>query len=38
MIKAYLEYNNKVIDSHPPKYDNFLLIGDYSSVPDEKSM
>lgn len=38
MIKAYLEYNSEVVDSHPSKYDNFLLIGDCSSVPNEEAM
>lgn len=38
MMKAYLEYNSEEIDSRPSKHDNFLLIGDCSSVPNEEAM
>ena len=38
MIKGYLEYISKEIDSHSSKYDNFLLIGDFNSKPTEKAM
>ena len=31
MIKGYLEYISKDIDSHSSKYDNFLLSGDFNS-------
>ena len=27
MIKEYLEYTSKEIDSHSSKYDNFHLLG-----------
>ena len=37
-MKAYLEYNSEEIDSRPSKHDNFLLIGDCSSVPNEEAM
>ena len=38
MIKRYLEYISKEIDSHSSKYDNFLLIGDFNSEPAEETM
>ena len=38
MIKRYLEYISKEIDSHPSKYDNFLLLGDFNSEPTEEAM
>ena len=36
MIKEYLEYISKEIDSHSPK--NFLLIVDVNSEPTEEAM
>ena len=30
MIKGYLGYISKEIDSHLSKYDNFLVIGDFN--------
>ena len=38
MIKGYLEYISKEIDSHSSKYDNFLLLGDFNSKPTDKAM
>ena len=38
MIKGYLEYISKEIDSHSSSYDNFLLIGDLNSEPTEEAM
>ena len=38
MIKGYLEYISKGIDSHSSKYDNFLLLGDFNSEPTEEAM
>ena len=38
MIKGYLEYICKEIDSHSSKYDNFLLLGDFNSEPTEEAM
>ena len=38
MIKGYLEYISKEIDSHLSKYDNFLLYGDFNSKPTEEAM
>ena len=38
MIKGYLEYISKEIDSHSSKYDNFLLIGDLNSEPTGEAM
>ena len=38
MIKGYLEYISKEIDSHSSKYDNFLLLGDYNSEPAAEAM
>ena len=38
MIKGYLEYFSKEIDSHSSKYDNFLLLGGFNSEPTEKAM
>ena len=38
MIKGYLEYISKEIDSHSSKYDYFLLIGDFNSEPTEEAM
>ena len=36
MIKGYLEYISKVINSHSSKYDNLLLLGDFNSEPTER--
>ena len=38
MIKGYLEYISKEIDSHSSKYDNFLLLGDFNSEPTKETM
>ena len=38
MIKGYLEYFSKEIDSHSSKYDNFLLLVDFNSEPTEEAM
>ena len=38
MIKGYLEYISKEIDSHSSKYDNFLLLDDFNSEPTEEAM
>ena len=38
MVKGYLEYISKEIDSHSSKYDNFLLLGDFNSEPTEEAM
>ena len=38
MIKGYLEYISKEIDSHSSKYDNFLLLGDFNSESTEEAM
>ena len=38
MIKGYLEYISKEIDSHSSKHDNFLLLGDFNSEPTEEAM
>ena len=38
MMKEYLEYISKEMDSHSSKYDNFLLLGDFNSEPTEKAM
>ena len=38
MIKGYLEYISKEIDSHSSKYDNFLLLGGFNSEPTEEAM
>ena len=38
MIKGYLEYISKEIDSHSSKYDNFLLLGDFNSEPTGEAM
>ena len=38
MIKGYLEYISKVINSHSSKYDNFLLLGDFNSEPTEEAI
>ena len=38
MIKGYLEYTSKEIDSHSSKCDNFLLLGDFNSEPTEEAM
>ena len=38
MIKGYLEYISKEIDSHSSKYDNFLLLGDFNSEPAAEAM
>ena len=36
MVKGYLEYISKEIDTHSSKYDNFLLSGDFNSEPTMK--
>ena len=36
MVKEYLEYISKEIDSLSSKYDNFLLLGDFNSQPTQK--
>ena len=38
MIKGYLEYISKEIDSHLSKYDNFILLGDLNSQLTEEAM
>ena len=38
MIKGYLKCISKEIDSHPSKYDNFLLLGDFNSESTEEAM
>ena len=38
MIKGYLEYISKEINSHLSKYDNFLLLSDFNSEPTEEAM
>ena len=38
MIKGYLEYISKEIDSHSSKYDNFLLLDDFNSESPEEAM
>ena len=38
MIKEYLEYISKEIDSHSLKYDHFLLLGDFNSESTEEAM
>ena len=38
MIKGYLEYISKEIESHSSKYDSFLLLGDFYSEPTEEVM
>ena len=38
MIKEYLEYISKEIDSHSLKYNNFLLLGDFNSESTEEAM
>ena len=38
MIKGYLEYISKEIDSHSSRYDNFILLGDFNSEPTEEAM
>ena len=38
MIKRYLEYISKEIDSHSSKYGNFLLLDDFNSEPTEEAM
>ena len=38
MIKGYLEYISKEIDSHSSMHDNFLLLGDFNSEPTEEAM
>ena len=32
MIREYLEYISKDIDSHSSKYDNSLLLGDFKGA------
>ena len=38
MIKRYLEYISKEIESHSSKYDNFFLLGDFNSEPTKEAM
>ena len=38
MLMGYLECISKEIDSHPSKYDNFLLLGDFSSETTEEAL
>ena len=38
MIKGYLEYISKEIDSHLSKYDNFPPLGDCNSEPTEEAI
>ena len=38
MIRKYLKYVSKEIDSHSSKYDNSFLIGDFNSEPTEEAM
>ena len=38
MIKGYLEYISKEIDSLSSKCDNFVLLGDSNSEPTEEAM
>ena len=38
VIKGYLEYISKEIDSHSSMHDNFLLLGDFNSEPTEEAM
>ena len=37
MMNGYLQYINKVMNSHSSKYDNFLLISDFNSEPTEEA-
>ena len=38
MIKEYLEYISKEIDSHSSKHDDFLVLADSNSEPTEEAM
>ena len=38
MIKKYLEYISKEIDSHSSKHDDFLVLADSNSEPTEEAM
>ena len=38
MIKGYLKYISKMIDSSSSKYDKFLLLDDLNSEPTEEAM
>ena len=38
MIRKYLKYVSKEIDSRSSKYDNSFLIGDFNSEPTEEAM
>ena len=38
MIKGYLKYISKETDLELSKYDIFLLIGDFNSEPNKKTM
>ena len=38
MIKGYLEYIGKEIDSHSSKCNNFLLLAHFNSETTEKAM
>ena len=38
MIKGYLEYISKEIDSYSSQHDRFLLLGDFYSEPTEEAM
>ena len=37
LIKEYLEYASKEIDSYLSKYDSSLLVGDFYSEPTEET-
>ena len=38
MIKGYLKYISKMIDSSSSKYDKFLLLDDLNSEPTEEAI
>ena len=38
MIKRYLDYISKEIDSHSSKYDNFVVLDDFNSEPTGEAM
>ena len=38
MVKGYLEYISKEVDSHSSTFENFLLLGDFNSEPTGKVM
>ena len=37
-IGNYLDYVEKILDSHMSKYDNFLIMGDFNSETNESAM